>query len=162
MCWFLMTFVMVQLIAVRPSPQPKDATFHRSPSSDRVIHLSMENCPMNLTLLDSDPQALEEPLKHGRWLIVFYSIFNPQDALMKEQTVQIADDLVDICRVAIRPTRGFEGIEKWLPEAKAEMDAGHPVYFAIQDGKLVGMISNPLSKKETREFVEKSFTQNAK
>lgn len=134
-----------------------DLAFEVSRLPNGKLHPTMKNKPANLLLLDSHPEAIEPELESGQWLVLVYSIYNPQDILMMRTTATISQRFAGRCRVAIRPTKGFEDLPKWLPESDAQYGNEHPVWFALEDGKIVGLTGFHLSEDEINEFVDKSF-----
>lgn len=137
--------------------KPDEFALHVSRLPNRKFHPTMKNKPDNLLLLDSHPETIEPELKSGRWLVLYFSIYNSQDVLMERMTLRIIQQCAGKCRVAIRPTDGFEDLPKWLPESESRYSSIHPIWFALDDGKLVGETGFMLTEDELTDFVNKSF-----
>ena len=130
-------------------------TASRLPNGE--LHLTMTRKPENLVLLDSQPEEIEPELKTGRWLILEYAVINVQDASMLQLTGTISQRFSGLCRVAIRPTKNFDDIPKWLPHSELEYEGYHPVWFAMENGKVLAVTGYSKSEREIRQFVEKAF-----
>ena len=104
---FWMTGTSPQLKIDRTDPifpswrdEPPDKQYRVAKDSTGRIHADLRNKPKNLSLLISEPNAIEPQLRRGRWLVLVYSVLSSEDMQAFINSRELAQRLTGFAGVA--------------------------------------------------------------
>jgi hypothetical protein len=134
--------------------EPSGRQFRHAHDTAGNIHVDVRDKPANLVILDSQPESIEPELTHGRWLVLTYSVLSTDSLEAADNSPALARRLSGIARVAVRPTKAFEGMRKWLPGYERESQKGHPFWVIIEDGIAIRRYEGWMDNAEATQFAQ--------
>ena len=139
--------------AEKPVPNLQ-ATLDRLDDGQMALRIATN--PWHVVGLTSHPDSLEIQLKDGMWLVMVYSPHNVQHVRLALGASEIANQLAGECRLAIRPSHGFEDLRSWVGDkdvAERPLEFGVPLWLLYHDGKLIARRGGQISPELVVEFV---------
>jgi hypothetical protein len=139
----------------KPATAPEPLSAELVHLEDDRLHLDVAETPWGIRGLTSGANALEPELRFGHWLVLVYSVNDIQCVRLAYRSPYYAQQLYGKCRVALRPTHGFEDLKPWVsdPEAADPYGAGAPRWLYFVDGRLLRWEAGYLTDEQIVEFI---------
>jgi hypothetical protein len=116
-----------------------------------------ENASPFVHALDMAPQAREEKLNQGTWLVMACGIWSATDIKCIEAAVRGAASYDGKVQLGVRPFSKYEEMLNWYPEYGEETRS--PLWVMFRDGKTLGHTFGQLSAENLTEFIKKTLQQ---
>lgn len=155
-------------------------SFSLQPDSGGKSQVVLIDEPYFIVGLPRAPCSLEDQLRHGRWLVVCFSVWSTHDISAARRALEIAKAYNGKFKLGLRPFDYLEENFTWLPNSFTDIQGetvnihatehhgksivsirgrneSHPLWAVLIDGRIPGVRVGLLSEAEIHDLVQKEL-----